>query len=205
MFRRRLVAVLGAWFERADIGLSQVTPAWFIPVVGNVITPLAAPALGSMELAWFAWGIGFVFWVALLPVLMLRVLLHSDPIPTKLLPTLAIFIAPPAVTGLSWAVLTGNAGDPVFRIFYAATIAFVLLVAGQLPVLRTVPFALPYWAYTFPLAAASVMATAAAAALPGWAYDVVAVALLAVATLVVAAVSVLTLRAAARHQICVPE
>ena len=49
------------------------------------------------------------------------------------------------------------------------------------------------------------MATAAAAALTGWGYDVVAVALLAVATLVVAAVTALTLRAAARHQICVPE
>ena len=64
---------------------------------------------------------------------MLRVLLHSDPLPPKLLPTLAIFIAPPAMTGLSWAVLTGHQGDPVFRIFYAATIAFVVLVASQLP------------------------------------------------------------------------
>jgi tellurite resistance protein len=199
------VVILGAWFGRPDIGLSQVTPAWFIPVVGNVITPLAAPSIGSTELGWFAWGVGVVFWVALLPVLMLRVLLHSDPLPPKLLPTLAIFIAPPAIIGLSWTVLTGTAGDPVFRVFYSATIVFVLLVAAQLPVLRTVPFALPYWAYTFPLTAASAMATAAAAALPGWGYDVVAVALLAVATLVVAGVAVLTLRAAAHRQICVPE
>lgn len=199
------VIVLGAWFERSDIGLTQVTPAWFIPIVGNVITPLAAPALGSMELAWLAFSVGLIFWVALLPVLLLRVLLHEQPIPAKLLPTLAIFIAPPAIIGLSWGVLTGTSGGPVFRIFLGATFGFVALVAAQLPRLARVPFALPYWAYTFPMTAATVIATAAAGMLPGQWYDVVAVALIAVSTLIVLSVAVLTLRAAARHQICVPE
>lgn len=199
------VIVLGAWFERSDIGLSQVTPAWFIPIVGNVITPLAAPALGSMEFAWLAFGVGLVFWVALLPVLLLRVLLHEQPIPAKLQPTLAIFIAPPAIIGLSWGVLTGTPGGPVFRIFLSATFVFVALVAAQLPRLIKIPFALPYWAYTFPMTAATVIATAAAAVLPGRWYDVVAVALIAVTTVIVLSVAALTLRAAARHQICVPE
>lgn len=200
-----MIMVMGAWFERDDIGLSQVTPAWFIPVVGNVITPLAAPALGNLQLAWFSWSVGLVFYVALLPILMLRVLLHSDPIPPKLLPTIAIFIAPPAITGISWTVLTGRQGDAVFHIFYGATMAFLLLVVAELPRLRKVPFALPYWAYTFPLTAASVMALVASATLPGAAYDVVAYVLVAVTTVVVVAVSALTLVAAARRQICVPE
>jgi tellurite resistance protein len=199
------MAVLGAWFEREDIGLSQVTPAWFIPVVGNVITPLGAATLGSVQLAWFSWSVGLVFYVALLPVLLLRVLLHGDPIPPKLLPTIAIFVAPPAVTGISWGVLTGRFDDPVFHIFFAATMAFLLLVLAQLPRLRRIPFALPYWAYTFPLTAASVISTIAASALPGTAYDVIAVAVLALATVVVTTVAALTVVAAARHQICVPE
>ena len=102
-------------------------------------------------------------------------------------------------------MLTGKQGDAVFRIFYGATMAFLLLVVAEAPRLRKVPFAVPYWAYTFPLTAASVMALVAAATLPGAAYDVVAYVVVAVTTVVVVAVSVLTLVAAARRQICVPE
>ncbi len=199
------VVVMGAWFERADIGLSQVTPAWFIPVVGNVVTPLAAPELGSTEFGWFAGSIGFMFYLALLPILLLRVLLHGDPLPNKLLPTLAIFLAPPAVSAIAWNSLTGTTGSPVFRLLFSASIAFLALVIAQLPRLVKVPFAMPYWGYTFPLAAVAVVSIAAAGSLPGTAYDVLAVALLALASTMVAAVSVLSLRAAARGEICVPE
>lgn len=199
------VVIVSTWFTREDIGLSQVTPAWFIPVVGNVITPLSAASLGSVELAWFAFGVGLVFWAALLPLLLFRLLLHDAPLPPKLLPTLAIFSAPPAVIGLSWVALTEHPGDPVSRIFYAATVMFVILLAAQVPRLARVPFGLPWWAYTFPLAAATVSAVAMAGDLPGAAYDAVALTLLAVSTLVVVVVAALTLRAVAHHEICVPE
>lgn len=199
------VAVLSAWFSRPDIGPGAVTPAWFIPVVGNVITPLAAASLGSVEVAWFAFGVGIVFWLALLPLLLQRVLLHDPPLPPKLLPTIAIFIAPPAVAMLSWQALTGVADGPVVRILYAAAMFFVVLLLAQVPRLRRLPFALPAWAYTFPLAAASAAAISMATARPQPVYDVVAVLLLGVTTVLVLAVAALTLRAAARHQVCVPE
>ncbi len=200
------VVVMSWWFGRHDIVLDHVTPAWFIPIVGNVITPLAAAAVGSVELAWFSFGVGVVFWVGLLPIILRRVLLHGNALPLRLTPTLAIFIAPPAVIGLSWLALTDPApGDPVFRILHAATVMFVLMLLAQLPLLLRLRFGLPFWAYTFPLAAAAAIAIAAAGRLPGAAYDVVAVVLLALATLVVTAVSALTVRAAVRREICVPE
>jgi tellurite resistance protein len=200
------LVVLSAWFGRHDIVLDHVTPAWLIPVVGNVVTPLAAPEIGSVELAWFSFGVGVVFWLGLLPILLRRVLLHGHALPPKLTPTLAIFAAPPAVIGLSWLPLTAPPpGDPVFRIAFAATVMFTLMLLAQAPMLARVPFGLPWWATTFPLAAAAAIATAAAARLPGAAYDVVAVVLLALATLVVTVVAALTVRAALRHQICVPE
>ena len=200
------VVVMSAWFGRHDIGLDQVTPAWFIPIVGNVITPLAAPEIGSVELAWFSFGVGLVFWLGLLPILLRRVLLHGQALPVKLMPTLAIFIAPPAVIGLSWLSLTDPApGDAGFRIMYAATVMFTVMLLAQAPMLARIPFALPWWATTFPLAAAAAIAVAAAGRLPGAAYDVVAVTLLALATLVVTIVAALTVRAAWRRQICVPE
>ena len=173
--------------------------------VGNVITPLAAAAIGSVELAWISFGVGVVFWLALLPLLLQRLLTHDQPLPEKLLPTMAIFIAPPAVTMLLWQSLTGAQADPVSLLLHGATVAFVVLLVAQVGRLRTLPFALPFWAYTFPLAAAAV-ATTAIAGQAGWVgYDVIAITLLVISTTVAVAVSALTLRAARQGRICVPE
>ncbi len=199
------VAVLSAWFGRADITLGQVTPAWLIPIVGNVVTPLAVPGIGSIDLAWFAFSVGLIFWLALLPLLLQRVLLNEAPIPDKLLPTLAIFMAPPAVTMLSWQSLTGSLDDPAGRILHSAAVMFALLLLAQVTRLRTVPFAVPYWAYSFPLAALTAASIAMAAALNSSAYDVLAIALLALTTLLVAVVGFLSLRAVARGTLFVPD
>lgn len=199
------VAVLSAWFGRPEVGMTQVTPAWFIPIVGNVITPLAAPKIGNLDLAWFAFGVGVIFWLALLPLVLQRLLLHDPGLPDKLLPTLAIFIAPPSVVALSWQALTGELADPVGRIAYAATLMFTLLVLAQVPRLIRVPFGFPFLAYTFPLAVAASVAIAMAGAAPGVGYDVIAVALLALATFVITAVIVRVGVATARGQLLVPE
>jgi tellurite resistance protein len=199
------VAVLAAWFGRADIVHATVTPAWFIPVVGNVITPLAAGQLGSVELGWFSFGVGLVFWLGLLPLLLQRVLVHDAALPEKLLPTVAIFMAPPAVAMLSWGALTGDLGGPVARILWAGATGFLLVLLAQVGRLRAIPFALPYWAYTFPLAAVAAASVAMAGTHPQVAYDVIAAVLLAATTVLVLHVLAMTLRAVARRQICLPE
>lgn len=204
------LAVLTAWLSRPEIGLAQVTPAWFIPVVGNVVTPLAAPALGSTELAWFAFGVGLVAWLGLFPILLHRLLLLDTPLPARLRPTLMILVAPPAVMVLSLTSLLGGPLDPVRKILFGAAVFAAALVVVQPGQLR-LPFALPFLAYTFPLAAlaaSAIAVDAAAGSAAGGgptAYRILAWALLAVATLVVFAVGALTLRAAARRAICVPE
>lgn len=86
-----------------------------------------------------------------------------------------------------------------------SVLVFVVLLLAQVPHLRRLPFGLPAWAYTFPIAAASAAAISMAAARPQVTYDVVAVLLLSGTTMLVLAVAALTLRAAARRQICVPE
>ncbi|PID54726.1 MAG: C4-dicarboxylate ABC transporter [Micrococcales bacterium] len=200
-----MVAVVTTWSQRPDIGAAAITPAWFIPVVGNVVVPLAARKVGAEDVGWFFFGVGIIMWLSILPLVMERILTHENPFPPKLMPTMAVFVAPPAVSTVSWHSLTGTVLDPIGRILYAAAIAFLLLLAAQLPRLVKVPFGLPFWAYTFPLAAASVAATTMAGSRPALGYNVVAVVLLAVATGVVLLVAALTLRAAARGQILVPE
>ncbi len=199
------VVVLSAWFGRADIVHTSVTPAWFIPIVGNVVTPLAAAEVGSIELAWFSFGVGLVFWVGLFPLLLQRVLVHDAPLPARLLPTLAIFIAPPAVAVVAWSVLTGDASGPVPRILWAAALMFALLLGAQIGLLRTIPFALPYWAYTFPLAALTVATFVLAGATSGLGYGIIAGVLLAVTTVLVVLVLVRTIALAARGELLRPE
>lgn len=199
------ITTLSAWFRRGDIVAGHITPAWFIPVVGNVVTPLAAPTLGSVEFGWFAFGVGITFWVTLLPLLVQRVITHEQPLPPKLLPTLAIFAAPPAVAMLSWQSLTGDLDGAFPRVLYAAMLGFVALVLAQWRSLKDVPFAMPSWAYTFPSAAAAAAALAVAGARPSVVHTSIAVVLMALASVVVTLVATLTVRAGVRGEIFVPE
>ncbi len=150
-------------------------------------------------------GVGVVFWIALLPLLLHRVLVHEPQLPPRLLPTVAIFIAPPAVIMLSWQSLTGRVDDAFGRATYATAVFFLVLLLAQARPLLRLPFAPPFLAYTFPLAAAAAAAVAMAGASPSLAADIVAVAVLALATAVVAVVLSLTIRSAVRGELLVPE
>ncbi|PID96258.1 MAG: C4-dicarboxylate ABC transporter [Actinomycetales bacterium] len=206
------LAVARAWMNRPDIGVEQVTPAWFIPVVGNVVAPLGAETIGSPTLAWMSFGLGVLAWLAVLPLVMHRLLLGSTPLPTKLRPTLGILVAPPAISLVSLSVLVGPALDGVKLVLFGAAVGFAVLVVIQPGQLR-LPFGLPFWAYTFPSAAlaaaaitvdrAATMASPDGAVNP--AYHGLAWVLLVVTTLVVTLVSVFTVRLAFQNRICLPE
>lgn len=145
--------VVSSWYIRPDITRDTITPAWLIPIVGNVVTPLAVPRIGNLELAWLSFGVGATFWLALWPMLLNRTLVHDNPIPAKLTPTVAIFIAPPSIIGVSWQSLTGSLNNPVGYILYGIGVFLGILLLLQGPRLYRRPFALPILAYTFPLAA----------------------------------------------------
>lgn len=106
---------------------------------------------------------------------------------------------------LSWQSFTGQVGDALARVLFAATIGFLLLVAGQYRLLLKVPFAVPYWAYAFPAGAATTAAIAVAGDRRTPVYTSLAWILLVGSTLLVLAVAAVTVRAALRREICVPE
>ena len=84
-------------------------------------------------------------------------------------------------------------------------------VAGQTALLAQgrrltrIPLGVPFWAYTFPLAAASAAAVVVAADSGHTAYVALAWVLLIATSLVVVGVFAMTVRAALRREICVPE
>ncbi|MBF9034371.1 C4-dicarboxylate ABC transporter [Rhodobacterales bacterium HKCCE2091] len=198
------LVVVSAWISHRAFGPGQLSPAWFIPAVGNVVAPIAGVPLGHVDLSWYFFAVGLVFWLVLLVLVFNRLIFH-DPLPGRLKPTLVILIAPPAVAFLAWTALNGGSVDAAARIFLNAGYFFALLVAIQVPSLLRLPFALSFWALSFPLAALTVASFRAAALTGEAAYRGIGLMLLAVLVITIAALVVRTIRAALAREICVPE
>lgn len=147
--------VVTQWIHHPKFQIQHSTPAWFIPVVGNIIVPISGVTHGFVELSWFFFSIGIVYWIVLKTLIFNRVLFH-DPLPEKLLPTLFILIAPPAVGFISYTKLNGGEIDGFARILFYSAMFLVLLLFTQIERFRRIPFFLSWWAYSFPLAASSI-------------------------------------------------
>lgn len=182
----------------------HVHPAWFIPVVGNIVVPLAGVAHAPVELSWYFFGVGIVYWLGIMPIVLTRLFVLGT-IPPRLAPTLAILVAPPAVGALSWVRLGGDWSDPLARILLAVTLFNLLVLATRVAALRKVPFALPAWAYTFPLAAAAVAFIAAYESGEGAFYAWAGGVTLGIATAIVLALGVRTVRGFVTGELLQPE
>ena len=197
------LSVVSVWIGHRAFETPQLTPAWFIPAVGNVLVPIAGVGYGAIEVSWFFLSVGLVFWLILLTLVFNRLIFHP-PMPDRLLPTLAILVAPPAVAFLSWTRLGGGL-DPFGRILYDAAVLFALVVLTQAGRLRQIGFAMSWWAYSFPLAALTV-ATFVYGELSGSAAHVGAgFGLAALTTTVIGALAIRTVVGMMRDEICRPE
>lgn len=189
------LASLRRWMMARNLQLAALNPAWFIPVVGNILVPLAGIEFGFVEVSWFYFSIGIFFWPLLLTLILYRLFFH-EPLPDRLQPTLFILLAPPAVGFLAYLRLA-DGFDAFARVLFYVMAVTLLLLLTQLPRFARLPFFPSSWAYSFPLAAAT-MATFEYAQRIGAPLALAAAGMLAaVTTLVVAALLLLTLRAAA--------
>src|SRR6056297_529280 len=178
------LAVVSGWIGSRSFRHGHLTPAWFIPAVGNVIVAIAGVPLGYVELGWFFAAAGLMFWVVMLTLVMNRLIFH-DPLPERLQPSLVILIAPPSVGYLAWVELVGGV-DEFARVLLNCAYLFSLIVAVQLPKLLRLPFSLAFWALSFPVAGA-VLASLAHAQMTGSAgHRLIGLALLAVLCVIIA-------------------
>jgi tellurite resistance protein len=197
------LAVIAAWIGHRPFQHGQLTPAWFIPAVGNVIVPLAGARLGHPEVSWLFFSGGLIFWLVLLTLVMNRLMFH-DPLPGKMVPTLMILIAPPAVAFVAWLRLEGTVGA-FGHILLSIAYVFAAIVATQAGKFRKMPFALSWWALSFPLAALSVASFAYAEAAGSGAHRVIGAGLLALLLAVVSGLILRTAMAIRAGTICIPE
>lgn len=146
--------VLSAWIHHTHFEINHMNPAWFIPIVGNILVPIAGVEHGFSELSWFFFSIGVVFWLVLLTIIFNRMFFHQ-PLPGKLLPTLFILIAPPGVGFVSWLQLNGEL-DAFGRILYYTALFLTMMLFTQVPRFLKLQFFLSWWAYSFPMAAITI-------------------------------------------------
>ncbi|WP_159792869.1 SLAC1 family transporter [Puerhibacterium puerhi] len=187
-----------AWFV-ADLltrprDLAALHGGYLLPsVAASLVAAQSLATVGQRAAAVAALGVGLLFWVLIGAALLAR-LATGPQVPGGLLPTLAIFSAPPAVAGNAWWAIDGAATPVVHQLLLGTMVA---LLAPQLFLVRRYlrqPFAIGFWALTFTAAASATYALRLATQAPGSASGaVVGWLVVAAATAVVGTVGVRSL------------
>lgn len=201
------IAVVTNWIGTRSFQHGHLNPAWFIPAVGNVIVPVAGAQLGFTELSWLFFSAGMMFWLILMTLVFNRLVFH-DPLPGRLQPTLVIMVAPPAVAFIAWVRLTMGEGavvDPMGHVLLSLGYVFGALVAVQLPRILRLPFAMSFWALSFPLAALTIATFLYAEIAHSDTHTRIGTALLAALAVLIAGLVGRTVLGMSRGEICRPE
>lgn len=141
------------WHHQFQIG--QFNPAWFIPIVGNIIAPIAGTLLNiPQEINWMFFGIGALFSIIYMTIFFNRSVFHP-PLPQMLLPTYFILMAPPAIGFVSYLNIAGNV-DAFAYTLYGIAFFIGLFLLLQLRRFFSIPFVIPWWAFLFPSAAVTI-------------------------------------------------
>jgi tellurite resistance protein len=186
-----LLALLGTWIAE-PVPTAKITPAWFIPIVGNATTAYAGTALGYYDAAWASFAIALIFWLTLQPLVFYR-LIFADPLPPRAAPTLGVLVSSPAVMASAFFELT-RGGGPAFFVLLFAAVFLTLLVVRLWPMTKGMGFSVTAWGYTFPAAALAGALVRYHASVPGPISAVLAELGLALATAIVAFVAARSLR-----------
>lgn len=195
--------IVNRWITR-NVEIQHSNPAWFIPVVGNVVLPVGGVELGFLELSWYFFSVGLVFWLLLFTIVFYRIVFH-DQLAAKFVPTLFILIAPPAVGFLAYTHLIGGVIDTPARVLLHVGLFITALVLTMAPRFMRVPFGMTWWAYTFPMDAIAMATLEYGRLAPSAALRGLGMLLLMMATLIVVVVLARTSVALAKGRLFEPD
>ncbi|MEI6650857.1 MAG: SLAC1 anion channel family protein [Candidatus Moraniibacteriota bacterium] len=184
-------AIVSIWIRNDKFHPDHLNPSWFLPVVGNILIPMAGAWIFPGSHLWFFFGIGIIFWMILVTLLFDRTIFHKA-MSERLVPTFLIMIAPPAVGVLSYLALTGSV-DPFAYILYFFSLFLALLFFANLPMFTRIRFSLSWWAYSFPLSALSVASAELAIRTGEGYFKSLSLIVFAVAVIVIANISIRTI------------
>ncbi len=195
--------IVGIWIHHEHFKIQHLNPAWFIPAVGNALVPIAGMPLGQVEISWFFFSVGMMLWSVLVTIVFYRVLFH-EPLEDRLLPTLFILIAPPAVGFIAYLRLTETL-DVFAQALYFAGLFLTLLLFSQGGRFLRLGFFLTWWAYSFPLAAVSIASMVMYEHTGTGIYRYIGVGLLTMLTGIITLLVAATLVAVRERRICIEE
>ncbi len=133
----------------------HAVPAWLIPGVATLDIAVAG---GTMPMAWapevnlLSAGIGTMVALVFFTMIFSR-LVHHEPLPNGMVPSLMIMIAPFEVGFLAYVNIVHHVDMFASLLFYFGLFLFIVMAPKVFR--RSVPFAASWWAISFPIAALS--------------------------------------------------
>jgi len=201
-----ILFILNAWIHRQALNPAHANPVWFIPAVAtNMLVPLAGVRLGFLEVSWWFFAVGILFWGILLTMVLARMFFVQPPLPDRLVPAICIFLAPPALGFLSWVLLTGQYSDgpgldALSHLFFGLSIFFALFLITQMHWFSRLPFYISWWAFSFPVAAFTSACLVYQSFVPLWPLRLLAVGMVGIASLLIGWLFLRTLLAVWRRE-----
>lgn len=137
-----------AFWIRNNMEIKHSNPAWFIPIVGNII--VVAAGKKEFGFLWYYFDVAMFFYVVLFIIIFYRILFH-DQLAQKFIPTLFIMLAPPSMGFSTYIKLEGY--DFFAQFLFSVMLFFVFLFFFLYKSFLKLKFFLSWWAFTFPSAA----------------------------------------------------
>lgn len=197
-----MLHTISFWIEH-NFEIHFMNPAWFIPVVGNILVPIVGVEFLPKAFSFIYFSIGFFFWIILFAIFLNRVIFHHQ-IAQKFIPTLFILIAPPAVGFLAYMRIA-QSWDSFAMFLLFMGYFFVALLIFLYKSFRKLEFYISWWAFTFPLTAITIASVSAFQITQASIYKYLAFVLFAAATSTIAMVGWKTLGKIRHGEICVNE
>jgi tellurite resistance protein len=130
-------------------------PGYFLPTVaGGLVGAFCAAQVHLHAVGEASFGIGVLCWLVLGSILLNRLFFRAA-LPPALVPTLAIELAPPAVAGVAYFALGGQASSLGACMLGGYAVLMALVQLRLLPVYARLSFSPGFWAFTFSYAAAA--------------------------------------------------
>ncbi len=190
------------WIQH-NFEIHHMNPAWFIPVVGNMLVPIAGVEYMPKAFSFFYFAVGFFFWVILYVIFLNRAIFHHQ-LPQKFIPTLFILIAPPAIGFIAYIRLTQSWDNfAIFMLFIAYF--FVILLLFLYRSFKNLEFFISWWAFTFPLMAITIASVVAYQITHQTIFKYFAFALILLALITVGFVLWKTIEKMKQGEICIKE
>ncbi|RYV49786.1 C4-dicarboxylate transporter [Pengzhenrongella frigida] len=157
-----LALVFGAWFLAQLVQHQRSIDAVH---AGYLLPTVAAAFIVAQGAGTFAWGtlavaaiaVGLLTWLIIGTVVLARMAFRPAP-PAALLPTFAIFSAPPAVAGNAWFAHNGGQPDLLETMLLGTFVVLILVQVMMLGTYARLPFHLGFWAFTFTAASSGTYA-----------------------------------------------